>query len=157
MAIGFLKVEIDKDEYAGFIGRLRQLITRGRKLTAEQMEDLANRAFDSIQEKTPVLTGRAIEAWKLIKRSPFNYTIINNVDYVVYLEYGTKPHLIYPKNAAILAWVNRSTGETIFSQLVQHPGTRPYAMVRTTLSELRKDMKGFVSNLAADIFGDEGD
>ena len=53
-----------------------------------------------------------------------------------YLEFGTGPHIIKPKNAKALRWASgggstlagrpRSGAAVQFAKIVHHPGTRPY-------------------------------
>ena len=52
------------------------------------------------------------------------------------LEYGSPPHPITPVNAKVLHFISRS-GEEFFVKSVQHPGTRPYSMVRRTRATLK--------------------
>lgn len=49
-----------------------------------------------------------------------------------FLEYGTSPHIIEPDTAEALRWFN-DEGEPVFAKRVQHPGTEPYAHMRTAL------------------------
>jgi hypothetical protein len=37
---------------------------------------------------------------------------------------GTRPHIIRPRRAKALRWVN-ARGEVVFAQVVRHPGTHP--------------------------------
>jgi hypothetical protein len=64
------------------------------------------------------------------------------VGYAQFVEFGTKPHVIRPRNKKILAWGKnrrlsgnaRSGSEMIFAHEVNHPGTRaqPYLMPAAT-------------------------
>jgi len=51
------------------------------------------------------------------------------------LEYGTRPHKILPKEKSVLHFRTRE-GEEVFTMHANHPGTRPYAMVRMTRAKL---------------------
>lgn len=46
-----------------------------------------------------------------------------DAEYAVYVEKGTAPHLIMPKVASMLSWVDK-TGKRIFAHMVKHPGTK---------------------------------
>lgn len=48
----------------------------------------------------------------------------NNAKYASYIEYGTNPHLIFPKKKRFLKF--NIKGKTIFARFVKHPGTKPY-------------------------------
>lgn len=52
-------------------------------------EDTAEELFDEIVRRTPVDTGRAKEGWELYKDPRGNIQIINDVDYIIYLEEGS--------------------------------------------------------------------
>ena len=59
------------------------------------------------------------------------------------LEYGSKPHEIRPVKAAALRFIG-DTGDTVFAQVVQHPGTEPYGMVALTRIEAAVDLKKLI-------------
>lgn len=60
--------------------------------------------------------------------------IINESEIATYLERGTRPHLILPRNAKVLAWQPASgVGGTIFAKRVHHPGTRAYRIMEDAL------------------------
>lgn len=50
------------------------------------------------------------------------------------LEYGSRPHRIFPVNGSFLAF--EVDGETVFAKNVHHPGTVPYGMVRRGKAKL---------------------
>lgn len=45
-----------------------------------------------------------------------------NIDYTLYEDQGTRPHVILPRNRTYLRFVS-STGQVVFAKRVQHPGT----------------------------------
>ncbi|MBP2704401.1 HK97 gp10 family phage protein [Microbispora sp. RL4-1S] len=49
--------------------------------------------------------------------------------YGAHSEYGTKPHVIRPRNAKALHWVNEH-GDDVFARVVHHPGTSPQPYMR---------------------------
>jgi hypothetical protein len=55
---------------------------------------------------------------------------ISMADYAKYIEFGTNPHEITPKNGKALKW--KSGGKDVFAKKVMHPGTRPNPFIRTT-------------------------
>lgn len=46
------------------------------------------------------------------------------------LEYGTRPHLIKAMPGGLLAFFWPAVGRMVFARSVEHPGTKPYAMMR---------------------------
>lgn len=49
--------------------------------------------------------------------------------YAVIIEWGSRRHMIYPRNGKYLRWVDPQTGRVIFARKVDHPGTRPYRVM----------------------------
>lgn len=68
----------------------------------------------------------------------------NTVKHAVWIEAGTRPHIIRAKNARALRF--EIGGRVVFAKQVQHPGTRPYPFAgpgmqqaeRTLVRELEK-------------------
>ncbi|GAA0403062.1 hypothetical protein GCM10009530_63810 [Microbispora corallina] len=54
--------------------------------------------------------------------------------YGAHVEYGTKPHIIRPRNAKALHWVDEH-GDDVFARLVHHPGTAPQPYMRPAFDE----------------------
>ena len=52
------------------------------------------------------------------------------------LEYGSPPHSIAPVNAKTLHFTTKD-GKEVFTKQVDHPGTKPYGMVRITRAKLK--------------------
>lgn len=62
-----------------------------------------------------------------IRKSPYGATgfiVRVNADYGVYVDQGTKPHVIVPRRAPYLVFKNRD-GKWIRTKRVNHPGTKP--------------------------------
>lgn len=72
--------------------------------------------------------------------TPTSVETVASASYAGDVEFGTKPHLIRPRNGRVLAWAatsgTRLTGSArrgaamIFARLVHHPGTRPYPFMK---------------------------
>ena len=59
--------------------------------------------------------------------------VINMAKYAPYVEWGTPPHIITPKNAKALHWKDGS--KDVFAMKVRHPGTMPQPFIRPALRE----------------------
>lgn len=57
-------------------------------------------------------------------------TLAFQANYARHMEYGTKPHMIYPREKQALHFY--VGGEGVFASSVKHPGTQAFAFVRTT-------------------------
>jgi len=98
---------------------------------------LANDLRTFLAQAAPVDTG-ALKA--SIKYRVTGKTIeIYMKDYAMYVEFGTPPHIIRPKNGKALAW-GKTLGQTksgkpikeFVAKVVHHPGTRPQPFIRNT-------------------------
>lgn len=120
------------------------------------IDNLVTRAYRRVKELTPAKTGATRESWRWTKErigKELNYVWIiyneregdNNPPLLKFLEWGTKPHEIVPTASwpAMLVFKSR-TGEWVQTRHVDHPGTRPYAMVAITKSEF----SGHVGNVS---------
>lgn len=67
-----------------------------------------------------------------------NKLIISAADYLLHIEYGTRPHVIRPKNKKALAF--KSGGKEIVVKVVHHPGTRANPFIRETIFTKLKDI-----------------
>lgn len=78
---------------------------------------------------SPVDTGRLRNSIRVDARG--NVLTITMVDYAFYVEFGTPPHIIKPKDKQSLKFkVGR---EEVFAKVVRHPGTRPNPFIRNTI------------------------
>lgn len=46
--------------------------------------------------------------------------------YALYVEYGTRKHIIVPRRAFALRFKPKNSSTFVFAKRVRHPGTRPY-------------------------------
>jgi hypothetical protein len=60
-------------------------------------------------------------------------------DLIWYLEFGTRPHPIFPVNGKFLAF--ELGGKTIFTRQVMHPGTRAYGFIDATSAYLESEIR----------------
>lgn len=63
-------------------------------------------------------------------------TARDGAPYGLFMEVGTRPHVIRPKKPG--GWLRfLDNGKVRFARVVYHPGTRPYAYLRRALATLR--------------------
>lgn len=58
------------------------------------------------------------------------------------LEYGTRPHRITAKPGGVLAFFWPAVGRMVFVKSVEHPGTKPYGMIRSAFSLAQSQAAG---------------
>jgi len=100
---------------------------------------LAMNLRNELVQVAPVDTGRLKTSIKVVPQGN-NVIMISMVDYALYVEFGTAPHIIKPKNAKALHWKQNAVGprggkikEDVFAKIVHHPGTKPQPFIRNTL------------------------
>jgi phage gpG-like protein len=69
----------------------------------------------------------------------------SNVEHAVYIELGTKPHVIEAKNKKTLAF--KVGGKMVFAKKVNHPGTRPYPFLRPAVYEHQTEILNLFKDL----------
>lgn len=76
--------------------------------------------------------------------------VIANASYSADIEYGTKPHIIEPKNANALHFT--TDGQDVFTKKVNHPGTKPNPVMRNAAHKVQKQVGGmFYDNFRKDL------
>lgn len=78
--------------------------------------------YAAIVKATPG-RGTVADGWDVVATSE-TVKIVNAEfgDIVAFLEFGTKPHIIEPKNAKSLRWKSGSGDQFAFAKKVHHPG-----------------------------------
>lgn len=103
------------------------------------IEDALKKALPSIARRmqnelvlvSPVDTGRLRNSIK-VKVTDRGITIWM-VEYAKFVEFGTPPHIIKPKDKKALKFKVKRGGKNIFAKKVKHPGTRPNPFIRNTI------------------------
>ena len=66
-------------------------------------------------------------------------TLSNRAPHAPFVFLGTKPHIIRPKRARVLAF--RVADRQVFARQVRHPGTKPNDIPARVMKELRPRLK----------------
>jgi hypothetical protein len=130
---------------------------------------LGDKYLEVIKDRTPVKTGETKKSWTLhihqndLKGVRWTISPDGREKIVECLEFGTVPHIIYPKaaRAEMGIYGNRSSpsgvlvfemdGETIFVKHVHHPGTKALGIVRLTKLELEQEAASLTASMHAAI------
>lgn len=71
--------------------------------------------------------------------------VISDVDYAVFVEFGTSPHVITPKEpGGVLVFT--VDGQTVFTDEVHHPGTPANAGLREAVREATASIEGITAD-----------
>jgi len=113
-------------------GSLIEIHRRLEKAFRRLIARLADFTYEEMRRRAPVRTGklrRSIEK----RVAGLKAEIGPTVPYAIFVERGTRPHIITPVRAHALRF--EVGGEVIFARLVRHPGTKPQPFVRETAEE----------------------
>jgi hypothetical protein len=85
--------------------------------------------------------------------NPNEATIKSLASYTLFVELGTRPHLIRPVNASVLAFQSGTSGNMVFTKLVHHPGTKPNPFVAKTAMETRDEAGNIAKRVLDEAMG----
>lgn len=97
------------------------------KQTAEELAKLAR------QEAPGSLKQKIIVVRNPTRRG--SWMVVCTADYSTYVHQGTRPHLIVPRNAKVLAFDDN--GSPVFAMKVHHPGTAPNPFLTRAARRMR--------------------
>lgn len=132
------------------------IICRYTNKTSEEiyqiLENEAKGLIEEIKRKIPAVgirdgAGRLANCLKFrqLDEQTINIYTDPSVGYFDFLEYGTRPHDIYPRTKLALKF--EVDGKTIFSKHVRHPGTRAYQPFNFAVEENRESIIRRVKSL----------
>lgn len=132
-----LNIKIDRTVYDKKMSALEMKLIPFIKTTGMK---LAEYGFNEIRNKTP--NEKIKQLWKMTHRTKATevvYTIYNKYPkekVVLWMEEGTKPHMIRPVRTKCLHFILERSGEEIFTMRTAHPGTPAHQMVESTRADL---------------------
>jgi HK97 gp10 family phage protein len=106
---------------------LRSAAKNAEITTNQVMVESANFLVTEMEIRVPVDTGELRESIG-VQVQPGRVVVGPTAAHATYVEYGTKPHIIEPKNKKALAF--KVNGKTVIVKRVQHPGTKAQPFVR---------------------------
>jgi hypothetical protein len=93
------------------------------------LNGMAQMAFDTAQRQadTHTVTGQLARSLRLRPEGDSAWIIDHNTQHAphaLFVHWGTRPHVIRPKNKKALRWPSGSGGATrfVFAKFVRHPG-----------------------------------
>ena len=90
-------VEVNMSDGLADLGKLsKEMVTNGLNKTAQDL-------IRNLQINSPVDHG-LLKQWAVTSQSDLEVTIQSPAEYAAYVNYGTSPHWIEPKNAQALHW-----------------------------------------------------
>jgi hypothetical protein len=105
----------------------------------EWQQQGSNEAAAILQANTPVRSGFMRSS--IVKNLTSNgFSVYPTASYTAAVEFGTKPHTIFPSKKKVLKWTGGG-GSAIFAMRVLHPGFVGRFFIRKSRDELRDKLR----------------
>jgi len=113
----------------------------------ENIKDFLDRFAQSINSNIQNNLGWTTNLKNLVKAESTGADIVISTPlYGIFLDQGTRPHIIEPKGNGVLAF--EIGGETIFSKYVSHPGTKANPWIDKSVTLTSSDFDALLNNIA---------
>lgn len=131
---GAVRVTVEWDQPA-----IRGLAKRGGmvdRYVRGKASEIASVARRIVPVRSGVLRGsiRVQQSRDVGGRFAAGYDVAANAAYARFVHDGTKPHVIVPRNASVLAF--QVGGTTVFARRVNHPGTKAQPFLTNAAREV---------------------
>ena len=113
----------------------------GTKYAAEEMTRV-------LQMNSPVDHG-LLKQWFIDSLSEDEAHIKTPADYALEVNYGTRPHFIYPSNKKMLYW----EGAEHPVPFVVHPGTSPTLFIENSIEDVEGRLDGYFLKALEEVMG----
>jgi hypothetical protein len=123
------KVQVETD-FDGVYAYLKGAPQREAEVQRLWKEQGSHETQNFMRCVVPVKTGFLRESI-VTKANTDGFTVFPTASYANFVDQGTKPHAIFPREARVLRWYGPS-GAPVFSKFAQHPGTRGVFFVQQT-------------------------
>ena len=105
-------------------------------LQARLLQQVSQITINLLKSNSPKETGELANSW--YEKSRTYDTVIISVpssqtQKVKHIIFGTRAHVITPRKAKMLHWVDPDTGLDIYRKSVNHPGTKPNNFIASVL------------------------
>ena len=107
-----------------------------------------------IQERAPKKTGAMADSIKVEFSDPMTVKVTGSA-VAGYQEFGTRPHVILPKNKPYLVFKTKD-GKIIRTKKVNHPGTKPQPFIRPAVNEVMGELGDKLGRMGAALNDYEG-
>jgi HK97 gp10 family phage protein len=115
----------------------------GKQVVADQLNIGAKLIETRAKQNAAFITGNLRRTIHVLQdATPDNLEVIieASASYAAAVEKGTRPHLIEPVNAKVLAFKMQGVPETVFATHVHHPGTQAQPFMAPAVEDLRDEI-----------------
>lgn len=136
-----IKVEIDQSELRKLLKNIDKYGQHIKRQVQNEIVYTAQEIRTESQMRVPVDTSRLKKsAYVNMKRNRLGAEIGYRTKYAAPVEFGSRPHVIRPKNAKVLSWKPKGGGR-VFAKVVNHPGTKPRPFLMPAFERQTRLMK----------------
>ena len=140
-----IKIEKTSDTLPQF---LKKIISEDPNVKRDILLKTANEFLQTIRFLAPRDTGEYANSWVVQKVDSNSVTIgTPHGDLAIYLEYGTAPHPIFPKNKKALHWFDGSGDH--FALYVRHPGFPAMPHIRPAMNVVEVKINDIVKEIVS--------
>ena len=121
------------------------------KITEARSKGLSYAAQETVRtlmEYSPVDHG-LLKSWFIESLTDDEARIKTPADYALAVNYGTRPHFIYPSNKKMLYW----EGAEHPVPYVVHPGTSPTLFIENALDDVNGRLDGYFLKALEEVLG----
>lgn len=140
-----VQVTVDVDT-SGLTGKLSPQKLNEAK--AQGINYAAQEMVRVLMQNSPVDHG-VLKSWFIDSLSDDEAVIKTPAEYAAYVNYGTRPHFIYPTNKKMLYW----SGADHPVPFVVHPGTTPTLFVENSISEVEGRLSEYFLKALEEVMG----
>ena len=141
--IKMVEVTIDFD-----FGGLNDKFDKLPEAKALGMDYAAQEMVRTLQMNSPVDHG-LLREWFVYSLTEEEAVIRTPAEYAAAVNYGTRPHFIYPTNKKMLYW----EGADHPVPYVVHPGTSPSLFVENSISDVEGRLAGYFLKALEEVMG----
>lgn len=131
---------------------LAEIVEKFPGVAERAIELMASEVWRGIRKESPVDHGLLAGSWQLQQLGPLFYGISSPVKYRWYVNEGTRPHVIEPKDKKALAFV--MDGEWVVCRRVHHhPGTRGQHYINWAMEDAEDRVDEFADRAISEVLG----
>ena len=123
--------------------KLRQIVRHAPDNIREGLDQTIAEVAEAIKGTIAILihsrTGHLASSFYVFHVGPVQYDVRTDVPYGLFVDRGTAPHMIYPRNpGGVLRF--EVGGDVVFTRYVHHPGTWPQNFMEAALEYHKQDL-----------------
>lgn len=124
---------------------LNKLTSRPRRIISLFLEMVLEDVAANMVREAPVDEGKLSGNIGVVKFSDFIWGVLIDVAYWRPVQFGSRPHIIRPKNAKVLRFETK--GNIVFAKFVNHPGTEPNPFIDRAMDLTRPRIGEFLETI----------